>query len=256
MAPHRDIYQSRNEQDWLHTACALFRDLTTEAISAKGRCIVALSGGSTPTALYRGITSPQWRSQIAWDRLLFLFSDERCVSPDHPESNYGLAHRHLFGPLNLPDRQVYPMNGSHPDPAQAAREYENTIRTVTACPAPAIPALDLILLGMGDDGHTASLFPGTAAVADSTRLVTVGQAPSGIASRLTLTLGVINRATVVLFLVAGAAKAPVVRAVLDPHSAHDQALPAARVRPEAGRVIWLIDHLAGAAFSATHRSAS
>jgi len=217
---------------------------------------MALSGGSTPKLLYGGLTSPEWRSQIQWDRVMFVFGDERCVPPEHPESNYGLAQTALFQPLGISPDQVYRMKGEMPDPAAAAREYEETLRALTACPAPEIPPLDLVLLGLGEDGHTASLFPGTTAVTEQRRLVTVGQAPKGIVSRLTLTVGVLNRATVVLFLVTGAGKAQTVRAVIEPRNQMEPALPAALVRPENGRLIWLLDRSAGASLSEPHRGAS
>lgn len=187
---------------------------------------------------------------------MFVFGDERGVPPEHPESNYGLAQAALFQPLGIQPDQIYRMKGEMPDPAAAAREYEETLRVLTACPAPTIPPLDLILLGLGEDGHTASLFPGTSAVTEQHRLVTVGQAPKGIASRLTLTVGVLNRATVVLFLVTGAGKAETVRAVIEPHNQTESALPAALVRPESGRLIWLLDRSAGASLSDPHRGTS
>lgn len=217
---------------------------------------MALSGGSTPKLLYGALTSPEWRSQIQWGRVVFVFGDERGVPPEHPESNYGLAQAALFQPLGIQPDQIYRMKGELPDPAAAAREYEETLRVLTACPAPTIPPLDLILLGLGEDGHTASLFPGTTAVTEQHRLVTVGQAPKGIASRITLTVGVLNRATVVLFLVTGAGKAQTVRAVIEPRNQMEPALPAALVRPERGQLIWLLDRSAGSGLSIGQMGAS
>ena len=178
--------------------------------------------------------------------MIFLFGDERAVPPDHADSNYGLAEAVLFRPLEIGLSQVHRMKGESPDLGQAAEDYERTIRDLTRCPAPEIPRLDLVLLGLGEDGHTASLFPGTAALLESNRLVTVGQSPKGIPSRLTLTLGVINRATVVLFLVPGAGKAPMVRAVLQPQTQTERNLPAAQVKPDNGRLVWLLDEAAAA----------
>lgn len=245
-----DIRICSDGQAWLHQACALIRDVSECAIQSHGRCLVALSGGSTPKMLYGALTAPVWRSQIPWDRLVFLFGDERCVPPDHPDSNYGLAHTAFFQPLAIQPGQIHRMKGESPDPVGAAREYEQTLRELTACAAPGIPSLDLVLLGLGDDGHTASLFPGTEALAEQRQLVTVGVSPKGIALRLTLTLGVLNRATVVLFLVSGAGKAETVRAVLEPRNETEQALPAALVKPDKGRLIWLLDRSAGAVLSA------
>jgi 6-phosphogluconolactonase len=166
--------------------------------------------------------------------------------PDHPESNFGMADRELFQPIGIPPAQISRMKGELPEPMEAARQYEDTLRSLTDCRPPSMPEIDLILLGLGEDGHTASLFPGTEALNDRSRLVTVGRAPSGIPLRLTLTLGVINRASVVLFLVTGSGKASMVRRVVEPRSEADRALPAARVSPASGRLIWMLDQSAAA----------
>lgn len=244
-----DIRVCPSGPDWLAQACGLFRDLSAQAIQARGRCVIALSGGSTPKALYGALTSADWKFQCQWGHMIFLFGDERGVPPDHPESNYGLAQAALFSPLGIEPSQVHRMKGEAADLQRTAREYEHTIRNITTCPAPAIPVIDLVLLGLGEDGHTASLFPGTPALSEQNQLVAVGQSPKGISARLTLSLGVINRATVVLFLVTGAGKAQTVRAVLQPHTPAERALPAARVKPDSTRLIWLLDDAAAAALT-------
>jgi len=241
MTSSPDIRVYQHGQEWLYQACVLFRDSTAQAIQSRGQCIIALSGGSTPMALYGALTSSDWKTQCQWDRMVFIFGDERGIPPDHPDSNFGLAQTAFFRPLGIGPSQVYRMKGESADLVQAAEDYERTIRAIAQCPSPAVPRLDLVLLGLGDDGHTASLFPGTPALFERNHLVTVGQSPKGIAARLTLTLGVINRATVVLFLVTGAGKAQTVRAVLQPHTQAEQALPAAQVKPDGGRLIWLLD---------------
>ncbi len=241
-----DIRIIPNGQDWAVSASELIRQVCDEAIRARGRFLLALSGGSTPKTLYQTWATPDWRPMFDWDRIVFFFGDERCVPPDHPESNFGLAQNALFGPVGIKPANVHRLHGEQADALAAAQDYERQIRTVTNCPAPGFPQLDLVLLGLGDDGHTASLFPGTAALRDQTRLVTVSQSPKGIATRLTLTAGVINRATVVLFLVAGAGKASVVRAVLEPRTDEERALPAAMIRPTSGRLIWMLDQPAAA----------
>lgn len=250
MSTSPDILVCQPGQSWLDKACDLFRDITNQAIQSEGSCVIALSGGSTPSALYGGLTSIEWKTQCQWDRMIFLFGDERGVPPDHPDSNYGLALKALFHPLGIGSSQVHRMNGESANLSLAAAEYERTIRALTHSPSPAIPRLDLVLLGLGEDGHTASLFPGTSALSDRNHLVAVGLSPKGISSRLTLTLGVINQATVVLFLVTGAGKAQTVRAVLQPGSQAERALPAAQVRPDRGRIVWLLD--ADAAAALTH----
>lgn len=239
MAVTPEITVAHQDEDWAQKAAGLILTISEQAIQSTGRCLIALSGGSTPKTLYQTIRTPEWNRRLNWSRLSFLFGDERCVAPDHPDSNYGMAKRELFQPLNLPPDRIHRMKGEYPDPAVAAEEYEKTLRDVTKCPPPDIPRVDLVLLGLGDDGHTASLFPGTAALQERAKLVTVGQAPTGIRSRLTLTLGVLNRAAVVLFMATGAGKAEMVNRVIKSDTEHS--LPASRVSPENGRLVWILD---------------
>lgn len=248
MLPFPTLRIAPNGSDWAQTAAEDLASCHSKAVRARGRCLLALSGGSTPRTLYDTLTQPGWRDRFAWHRTHFVFGDERCVPPEHPDSNFGMAQRHLFAPLHIPPAHISRMKGER-EPAAAADEYEVDLRTLTQCAPPAVPELDIILLGLGDDGHTASLFPGTAALHERVRLVTVGQAPSGIRSRLTMTLGVINRASVVLFLVAGAEKAAIVRAVLEPRTEAERSLPAAMVAPVSGQVIWILDRAAAAHLS-------
>lgn len=238
-----DIRIAADGQDWAEQAAALLQQLSEEAMVASGHCRLALSGGSTPRALYHRVAAPEWKEKFHWPQIAFLFGDERCVPPDHPESNFGMARESLFLPLGIDAGRIYRMKGEAA-PAVAALEYEHALRRLTGSSSCDFPTIDLILLGLGDDGHTASLFPGTSALEDRTHAVVVTQSPKGIAFRLTLTLGVINRATVVLFLVSGAGKAPMVRSVLAPQDEADHALPAALVQPHSGRLIWMLDRSA------------
>lgn len=247
-----DIRIAREGSDWAHEAAALVHTVSKEAIAARGRCLLALSGGSTPKTLYQTLASPEWKERFEWSRICFLFGDERCVPPDHDQSNFAMAQAALFQPLAIHPDHVYRMKGELPDPLAAAHDYEKTLRRLTQCVAPDMPRLDLILLGLGDDGHTASLFPGTAALHERTRAVTVGTAPIGVPSRLTLTLGVLNRATVVLFLVSGSGKAPIVQAILEPRSQTGQTFPVSLVAPTDGRLIWMLDRSAAAQLATRH----
>jgi 6-phosphogluconolactonase len=249
MTSRTEVRIHQDGREWVCGACECLRSVTDEAIRLRGRVSIALSGGATPKALYQCLASPEWRQRFEWDQMVFFFGDERCVPPDHPESNYGMTEEVMFQPLGIKPEQVHRIKGELGDPAIAAQEYEQTLRNVTGCPSPAVPRFDVILLGLGDDGHTASLFPGTSAVSERTNLVAVGRAPKGIISRVTLTLGVINQASMVLFLVTGGGKAPMVRVVLEPRSDAERNLPAALVRPDAGRLIWLIDQSAAAGLS-------
>ncbi|HEX4967054.1 MAG TPA: 6-phosphogluconolactonase, partial [Nitrospiraceae bacterium] len=163
-----------------------------------------------------------------------------------PRSNYALAKKTLFTPLNIMPSQVYRMAGESSDPQAAAFEYEQQLRLATKTVSSAQSSLDLVLLGLGEDGHTASLFPGASILRDHQRVIAATQSPKDPPNRLTMTLAAINRASVILFLVIGAGKAGVVRAILDPRTEAEQQLPASLVSPEEGRLIWFLDQAAAA----------
>ncbi|MBS0152183.1 MAG: 6-phosphogluconolactonase [Nitrospira sp.] len=241
-----DIRIAHSTHEWAQDAAAVIASISERAIQTTGRFIMALSGGSTPKTLYHVLASPEWNERFDWSRTLFVFGDERCVPPDHPDSNFRMAHTTLFQPLNIHADHIFRMKGEHGDPAVAAQEYEEIIRRLTDSAAPQVPRVDLVLLGLGNDGHTASLFPGTAALHEQNKVVTVGQAPTGVRSRITLTLGVLNRAAVILFLVTGTGKASMVRRVIKPETEVDRFLPAALVAPESGQLVWMLDPGAGA----------
>src|SRR5215510_2054995 len=246
MVDNTEIRIAQDQENWATAAATLLYDVGRQAVENHGRFFLALSGGSTPERLYHRLVHAQSTDRFDWSHCTFFFSDERCVPPDHPDSNFGLANRTLFRPLNIETNHIHRMRGELSDPDLAARDYERLLRTVAGTMDGEWPQLDLVLLGLGNDGHTASLFPGTAAVDEHQRWVTVGHAPSDPRTRLTLTLGVINRATVVLFLVTGAAKAHILKTVLEPESDADRQLPSALVHPTSGRLIWLLDSPAAA----------
>ena len=219
-------------------------DLAHKAFAERHEFRIALSGGNTPRPVYSEIA--RIGRDLPWDRTLITFGDERCVPPDDPRSNYALADKTLFTPLRIAPSQIYRMAGECRDPQAAASEYEQQLRLVTKTAPSAKPSLDLVLLGLGEDGHTASLFPGAPVLRDRQRLIAATQSPKDPPNRLTMTLGVINRASVILFLVAGANKAGVVRAILDPKTETERRLPASLVEPEEGRLIWFLDRGAAA----------
>lgn len=232
--------------DWAMEAAGFVHEAGRQAQQVHGRFSLALSGGKTPEQLYRALASPLQTNRFDWSQAIFFFSDERCVPPDHPDSNFGLANRAFFTPLAISPNHIHRMRGEEPDLESAALDYERQLRMIDPLRKEDSPQLDLVLLGLGQDGHTASLFPGTSALEEKQRLVAVGRAPSGVPKRLTLTLGVINRATVVLFLAIGEDKAEIVRRVLEPKTDADRQLPAALVKPYNGRLIWLLDGPAAA----------
>ncbi|MBI4001724.1 MAG: 6-phosphogluconolactonase [Nitrospira defluvii] len=219
-----------------------------QAIAGCDRFFVVLSGGSTPRALYSILASPSYARRLDWSKVHFLFGDERGVPPSHPDSNFAMANEVLFTPLRISSTQIHRMRGED-QPETAAAQYEDTLRRLTATAPGQWPALDLILLGMGDDGHTASLFPGTASLNEQTRWVVPSFAPQGTRSRLTLSLGVINHASVILFLVTGLNKAHVIRRVIERKPTDPVLYPAGLVRPESGRLLWYLDRAAASELS-------
>jgi len=202
---------------------------------------IALSGGSTPVLLYRLLVSG--RRAIPWERLEVFFGDERGVPPDHPDSNYRVAREELLSRVPIPPEQVHPMPANEPDPKAAALSYEEAIRRIVPDGPVGEPAFDLVWLGMGDDGHTASLFPGSPALADTEDMVAANPVKGLPAPRMTFTLPLINNARKVQFLVTGSKKAPAVREVLGPpdESSPIVPLPAARVQPLYGELEWILD---------------
>jgi 6-phosphogluconolactonase len=222
-------------------AAQLFFTIAQEAIEQRARFTVALSGGSTPRAVNHQIAS-RFATKLDWTRVFIFFGDERPVPPDHPESNYRMARESLLLRVPVPPANVHRMPAELPSDL-AASEYESQLRDFFSQPE-GFPVFDLIFLGMGDDGHTASLFPRTAALQESRRWVVKNRVEKLNTDRITLTFPVINRARHVIFLVAGGAKAFALKQVLE--GAPDPALyPSQSVHPE-GRLTWLVDRTAAA----------
>lgn len=211
------------------------------AIAASGRFVIALSGGSTPRALYQMLATPLYATRIDWAKVHVFWGDERCLPPDDPASNYRMTREALLDLVPIPVAQVHRIHGEDP-PDQAAAAYEQGL---TALFPDAPVRCDLVLLGMGDDGHTASLFPGLTAVGEQTRLVVAEHVAKMGMWRVTLTPRAINAAAAVLFLVTGASKAAVLRQVLNTPR-EPARLPAQVVAPVRGTVTWLIDAAAAA----------
>jgi 6-phosphogluconolactonase len=215
-----------------------FARAASGALEDRGIFRVALAGGSTPRALYARLTREPFRS-LRWRPVWFFFGDERCVPPDHERSNYRMARETLFDPLKIPAAHVLRMKGEA-DPIRAARDYEAAMRRrFSGRP----PRFDCILLGLGEDGHTASLFPSTAALAERRRLVAANEVPRFSEWRLTLTFRALNAARRVVFLVSGSAKASAAAKILKKERGY-QDLPAAGVSPRRGTLLWLLDEAA------------
>jgi len=218
-----------------------FVSIVADAIADRGIARVALSGGGTPKRVYPLLLEPVRRDALDWSAVEFFWGDERAVPPDHPESNFGVAYGMLISqlPRVRPDR-VHRMQAEAPDPDAAALAYETELRLAFEARGDAPPAFDLCWLGMGPDGHTASLFPGTAALDETVRWTVANWVPARDAWRLTLTFAVLNAARETLFVVTGADKADALARV----RSGDLDLPAARITGRAVR--WIVDAAAAA----------
>jgi 6-phosphogluconolactonase len=221
-----------------------FVRLAKVAVKGSGRFTVALAGGSTPKSLYSLLAGGSVAG-IPWDKTYIFFADERHVPPDHAESNFRMANETLLSKVPFTADQIFRIPAEIPDPDTAALSYEQTLRQFFALKEEEMPRFDLILLGMGPDGHTASLFPGTAALQDSENLVAANWVEKFKTWRITFTYPVLNHAAHVIFMVTGAEKADALFAVL--RGEHDpETYPAQRVKPIKGRVLWLVDPAAAA----------
>jgi len=214
-----------------------FAELARAAIAATGRFAVVLAGGATPARTYERLALGEMLSPADWERVHVFWGDERRVPPEHEDSNYRMARETLLDRVPIPARNVRRIRGEA-DPRQAATDYEQALREFFG--AGSAPRFDLVLLGMGEDGHTASLFPGTDGLREGRRWVVAHYVEKLGAWRVTLTLAVINAAAEVVLLVSGAGKAERLREVLE-GSVAAEPLPARAVRPTAGRLVWLVD---------------
>jgi len=222
-----------NAEALAELAAAEIGRAAVRAAEARGLAALALAGGLTPRSAYRRLAEPGEHEGVPWEKVLFFFGDERCVPPDHPDSNARMVRAALLARLPIPAANVFRMAGEDPDPERAAAGYEAELKRELGPE----PRLDLVLLGMGADGHVASLFPGSPALEERHRLVSATTGGPPQPRRLTLTLPAINAARAVLFLVSGGEKAGLVAELL---AGGRQEAPAARVKPE-GEVHWLLD---------------
>jgi 6-phosphogluconolactonase len=211
------------------------------ALETRGVCTLALAGGSTPKPLYEALSL----LNLPWERLHIFWGDERYVSPDHPDSNQGMARQAWLDKIDIPPENIHPMPTDSQDAVLDAQKYETQLRQWFNLTSSEFPTFDLILLGMGDDGHTASLFPHTAALDVGDRSITVGDKDGQ--PRITFTVPLINHARSVLFLVSGESKRPALAQVFA-EVGDARAYPSRLIHPQ-GELIWLLDQAAGAALS-------
>lgn len=228
------------------TAAAEFVEAAREAVCLKGSFSVALAGGSTPKALYGLLLNNEpLCAMVPWSKIQFFFGDERHVPPDNAESNFRMASEAMLAKAPVDSKQVHRIKGEIENAAEAAAEYEKDLRASFQLQEGQLPRFDLVLLGMGPEGHTASLFPGTKALKEERRLVVSNWVGKLYTDRITLTPPVLNNAARVVFMVHGAEKAPALKAVLEGPYEPDQ-LPAQIIKPKEGKVLWLADPTAAA----------
>lgn len=242
---HLSLHIHKDPAAMAERAAHILAAACEEAIAERGVFRIALSGGQTPAPLFRLLAAPDWADRLPWDKMVFFWVDERCVGPDHPESNYGLARRELLG--RVPATHFYRIRGEDDDPVAAAARYEAQIHEDFQLGPNELPRFDFMLLGMGEDGHTASIFPRSPLLARrkegaDKRIVADVYVPERKADRITLTLPVINNSRCCMFLVAGAEKHAALADVLNLLT--EPVLPAQLVRPGIGDLIWIVDEAA------------
>jgi len=236
-----------------------FVQAATAAVSEKGSFSVALSGGSTPKALYSLLANETaLRAQLPWDKMYFYFGDERSVGPDDADSNFRMANETMLSKVPIKPEQVFRIRGEYKESEKAAQEYDEALRSpfeigkgkiaVGKIGEGQFPRFDLVLLGMGNEGHTASLFPGTKALHETKRIAVRNWVGKLYTNRITLTAPAINNAARVIFMVTGADKALALKGVLEGPYEPEQ-LPAQMIQPSNGQLLWLVDTIAGGMLS-------
>lgn len=226
-------------------AAQRFVQIAEDAAAQKGSFEVALSGGSTPKALYSLLVNdPAFRAKVPWEKMFVFFGDERHVGPEDSLSNYRMAVETMISKSPLKPEQVFRVKGEYPEAEQAALEYERDIRAHFKLSDGQFPRFDFIFLGMGEEGHIASLFPGTKALHETRRIAVHNWVGKVLMDRITLTAPAINNAANIIVMVAGLEKAPALTAVLERVYEPEQ-LPAQMIQPVNGNLLWLVDAAAG-----------
>jgi 6-phosphogluconolactonase len=243
-----EVRRLTTPQDLFQAAAEEVIRSATDAVAKRGRFTIALSGGSTPRNLYTLIAANA-SATLPWDKMFFFWGDERHVPPDSPDSNYRMAKESLLSKVPIPPANIFPVPAENPDAAQVAEVYEQTLRRFFAVAPGEFPRFDLILLGMGPDGHTASLFPETAALQEKSRLVVANWVEKLGGSRITFTLPLLNSARCVAFLVSGTDKAAALHEVLEGNAPAEK-YPSRLVQPSDGKLIWFVDRAAASELSA------
>lgn len=251
----KNVVLSQDENGFLKKAAQIFMESSADAIEKRGLFTVALAGGSTPKKIYALLSDSYYRNRVNWTKTHVFWGDERMVPPNHPDSNYKMTNDNLLSRVAIPSVNVHRIAGEMSAAQEAARSYEQSMKVffrAAAVDKPMaqfvtenslgdfFPRFDLVLLGVGNDGHTASLFPGTSALTEKTRWVTGGRVEAVSAERVTLTFPVLNNARQLVFLCSGEGKSTILKEIFQ---GDDDArrFPAQLVRPTAGEVTWLLD---------------
>jgi 6-phosphogluconolactonase len=240
--PVKEIVVCSDTEELNRRTAEQFVRLATESVTATGRFTVALSGGSTPRALYSLLASQTFQPLVPWSKVYFFWGDERCVPPDHPQSNYGMARVTMLEKVPVPKENVYPVPTEKGNVHSVAAEYERILRAFFGFNEGQQPRFDVVLLGMGEDGHTASLFPGAATLKE-TGTVTANDIQRLGTHRVTLTIPAINQAAHIVFLVSGSSKASVLKEVLEGQDQPTR-LPSQSIQPVEGKLLFLVDRAA------------
>jgi 6-phosphogluconolactonase len=236
--PPIEVYDSLEQLE--EAAAQAMASAAEAAVRERGTSLLVLSGGETPRGVYRRLATPPWRDRIDWAHVHLLFGDERIVPPDHPLSNYGMVQAELLSRVPIPAGNIHRIRGEL-NPDEAVRSYEDE---VTGLLASAAGRFDFALLGVGEDGHTASLFPGKSTLVSPSRPIV--SVPGPKAWRVSMTAPLLNGAREIVFLVAGERKASIVRRILELNEPTPD-LPASLIRPSDGRLLWMLDREAAAA---------
>jgi 6-phosphogluconolactonase len=248
MSTNFELRRLTTPQELFQAAADEFVRSAKEAVSQRKRFTVALSGGSTPKGLYT-LLAANAPTDFPWAQMFFFFGDERHVPPSDSESNFKMANESLLSKVSIPTANVFRVPAENPDAGAASQEYENSLRKFFSLKDVEFPRFDLILLGMGPDGHTASLFPETGALKEKSRLVVANWVEKFKTNRITFTLPLLNAARCVTFLVSGTDKAPALHEVLEGRAAGEK-YPSKLVQPTDGDLIWLVDRAAASELSA------
>ena len=241
---NREIQIVENGEAVSRTAAEMMVSLALKKLQSKESFAVALSGGSTPKNMFAILANDAaLRNQMPWDRVHFFWGDERHVPPDHTDSNYRMTNEAMLSRVPVPPENIHRIRAENPDAGKAAEDYEQELRGFFKLETEQLPSFDCVFLGMGPDGHTASLFPGTKALHERERLVVSNWVDKFQSYRITMTTPVLNNADIVIFLVSGEEKAEPLRVVLEGEKQTDL-FPSQLIEPTHGKLLWLVDQAA------------